>query len=378
MPPSLQGGSIDVGRCSLNPADENEARQIEVADHLSSATRAHYRPDKDWLALNGEQAIEPALRIVDPHHHIWDPPGNRYMFDDLLEDFQSGHNIIASVYVQTHAMSRARGPELMRPVGETEFANGVAAQSASGNYGSTQVCAGIVGSADIQRGAEIERLLEAHICAAGGRFRGIRPTTAWHESSQVRILDVTPNLLMQQAARDGIACIARAGLTLDLWLFFTQLDDALDVCRRFPELSVIINHCGGPLGIGPYADRKREAFESWREKVVEVARCPNAVMKIGGLAMRYAGFDFNKQSEPPSSDLLAQSWKPFVDVCIEAFGPSRCMFESNFPVDKGMCGYVALWNAFKKLTVHHSADDREWLFHKTAITTYKLDLDGAA
>ena len=325
--------------------------------------------------MHHEDVIEQALRIVDPHHHIWDQPGNRYMFDDLLVDLQSGHNIIASVYVQTYTMSRASGPELMRPVGETEFANGIAAQSASGNYGSTQVCAGIVGSADIRRGGEIEPLLEAHIRAGGGRFRGIRPTTAWHESTQVRILDVQPHLLLQQEASDAIACIDKFGLTLDLWLFFTQLDEALAVCRRFPNLTVIINHAGGPVGIGPYADRKREAFKSWREKIVALAQCPNAFMKVGGLAMRYSGFDFNKLPKPPSSDLLAESWRPFVDVCIETFGPSRCMFESNFPVDKGMCSYVALWNAFKKLTVNYSVNERAWLFEKTATKAYRLALE---
>ena len=346
-----------------------------MSDHLSSATRAHHRPDNAWLALHREEVIEPALRIVDPHHHIWDPPGNRYMFDELLADFRAGHSIVASVYVQTHAMSRASGPELLRPVGETEFANGIAAQSASGNYGPTQICAGIVGSADIQQGGAIEPLLEAHIRAGGGRFRGIRPTTAWHESPQVRILDVPPHLLLQNGPREAIACIGRLGLSLDLWLFFTQLDDAMDVCRRFPDLTVIINHAGGPLGIGPYAGHRREMFESWREKIAALARCPNAIMKVGGLAMRYSGFDFNKRPTPPSSDLLAESWKPFVDVCIEAFGPARCMFESNFPVDKGMCSYVALWNAFKKLTAGYSADERAQLFEKTAATAYRLELD---
>src|SRR6185369_1997997 len=282
------------------------------------------------------------------------------------------HRIVGSVHVQCHSMYRADGPEEMRPVGETEFVNGVAAQSASGAYGSAKVCTGIIGTTDLMLGTRVEPVLEAHLRAGGGRFRGIRPSLAWHESSQVRALDIKPHILMQQQAREAIACIEKLNLSLDVWLFFTQLDEALDVCRSFPGLKVVIDHAGGPVGIGPYEGQREAVFAEWHKRIQALAQCPNAVIKLGGLAMRYGGFNFNKLPSPPSSDLLLEKWKPYVEACIQSFGPSRCMFESNFPIDRGMCNYHVLWNAFKKMTLHYSPEEREYLFRRTAVETYKL------
>jgi len=328
----------------------------------------------EWLDSQKEVIIEPDLPIVDPHHHVWDMPANRYMFDNVLADFQSGHNVIASVHVQCHSMYRFDGPEEMKPVGETEFVNGVAAQSASGEYGPIRVCAGIIGTTDLMLGGGVEPVLEAHMLAGRERFRGIRPTLAWHESPQVRALDIKPNILMQREAREAISCLNKFNLSLDLWLFFSQLDEALDVCRRFPDLKVIINHTGGPVGIGPYEGQQESVFRQWRKSIESLAQCPNAVIKLGGLAMRYGGFNFNKLTTPPSSDLLVEKWASYIDVCIQSFGPNRCMFESNFPVDRGMCNYHVLWNAFKKMTQQYSASERECLFTRTAAETYRLSI----
>lgn len=348
--------------------------QTPSDDPIRAALKAHIKVNLEWLATQREEIVEPELKIVDPHHHILDLPGNRYLFDDLLGDIKSGHQVVATVHVQAHAMYRADAPEEFKPVGETEFINGMAAQSASGDYGPARLCAGIVATTDLMLGGRVEPVLEAHARAGGERLRGIRPTTAWHESTQVRALDIQPHILMQKEAREAIACIGRHGLSLDLWLFFTQLGEAREVCRAFPELPVVINHVGGLIGIGPYADRREEVFREWRRAVRELADCPNAVIKLGGLGMRYAGFQFNQLPAPPSSDLMAETWRPYIDECIQSFGPARCMFESNFPVDRAMYNYHVLWNAFKKLASGYSADEKADLFHRTASRVYRLDI----
>lgn len=344
-------------------------------DPIRGALRKHLQVRHDWLATQPqEETLEPDLPIVDAHHHVWNQVNNRYMLDDVLAEFGSGHRVVASVAVQAHSMYRADGPEELKPVGETEFLNGIAAQCASGDYGAIRLAAGIVGTTDLMLGDGVEPVLEAHLRAGGSRFRGIRPTTAWHESDQVRALDIQPHLLRHAQARAAIRRIQRHGLCLDLWLFFTQLDEACEICRAFPELTVVINHAGGPLGIGPYAGRRDEVFAQWRAALVSLAECPNAVLKIGGLAMRYAGFEFHQQAAPPSSDALAEAWRPYIHAGIEAFGPERCMFESNFPVDRAMCNYHAMWNAFKKTVKDFSADDKAELFHCVAARTYRISV----
>jgi L-fuconolactonase len=345
-----------------------------AGNQAEKALKAHIRPRPDWLATQQEAIVDPDLPIIDPHHHVFDFGGHRYMFGDVLEDFRSGHNVVGSVFVQCHTMYRASGPEELKPVGETEFANGVAAQSASGIYGRSRVFAGIVGSADLLLADRIEPVLEAHVRAGGGRFRGIRPTAVWHESAEVRPLEIIPHLLVDPRSKKAIACLRRMGMTLDAWVFFTQLEDTLDICRSFPDLTVIVNHTGGPLGLGPHAGKRDEQFDLWRSRIRALADCPNAYMKIGGLGMRYAAFNFHTLERAPSSDLLVQSWRPYVETCIECFGANRCMFESNFPVDKGMYSYQVVWNAFKKLAAQCTQAERTHLFSATAQDVYRLDL----
>ncbi len=341
---------------------------------IHAALRKHIGVDHAWLAKRREEIVEPGLKIVDPHHHVWDMPGNRYMFDELLADFRDGHDIVASAHVQCHSMYRAAGPEPMKVVGETEFVAGIAAQSASGRYGPTGVCAAIIGTVEILDGHRVEPVLEAHVAAGGGRFRGIRPTVAWHESPDVRALEIQPHILMQKPARDALSHLERMKLSLDVWAFFTQLDEVLDVARSFPALTVVVNHTGGPVGIGPYAGRRDEVFAEWRRRIAALAELPNVAIKLGGLAMRYGGFAFNTLPEPPSSDLMAEKWSTYIEVCIEEFGADRCMFESNFPVDRGMCNYHVLWNAYKKIVKAYSAAEKASLFHGTAARIYRIYL----
>lgn len=327
-----------------------------------------------WLAQHVEDALEPALPIIDAHHHLWDRPSARYLFEEFLADTQTGHDIRASVFVQCRSMVRAAGPEALRPVGETEFVAGVAARSASGLYGPMRACAAIVAMADLMLGDSVAPVLEAHLQAAGGRLRGIRNTTAWHPSPEVvsNPLPPPPGMLMAPAFRQGAARLAQYGLSLDVWAYHTQLDEVLDLARAVPGVTIVLNHCGGPLGIGPHAGRRAEVLRDWGAGMRALAGCPNVVLKLGGLAMRVGGHAFDQAARPPSSGMLADAWRPVVESCIALFGADRCLFESNFPVDKGMCSYAVLWNAFKRLAAGASAAEKAALFHGTATRVYRL------
>ena len=329
----------------------------------------------DWLTLHREAALEPTLPIIDPHHHLWFHAGIPYFLPELLLDTDTGHNVVASVFVECRTMYRDSAPVEFKSLGETEFVNGVAAMSASGHFGPTRACAAIVGNVDLRLGSRAQAVLEAHIAAAGGRFRGIRNVSAWHASGlRATSANPPPGLLLDPAFRAGFASLSRLGLSFDAWLVHTQLDEFLDLARAFPDTTLVLDHCGGPLGIGPYAGKRDEVFTAWRASIQAVAGCPNVRIKLGGLGMHTAGFDFHRQARPPSSEELAQAWKPYIEACIEAFGPQRCMFESNFPVDKGTCSYAALWNAFKRITAHCSPSEKAALFSGTAGEVYRIDL----
>jgi predicted TIM-barrel fold metal-dependent hydrolase len=330
----------------------------------------------DWLARRTETILEPALPIVDPHHHLWERPGWRYMLDDLLADMGSGHNIVATVFVQCRSMHRATGPDAFRPVGETEFVNGVAAMSASGFYGQAKICAGIVGHVDLRNGEKSREVLEAHIRAGGGRFRGIRHITAYDPDPTLMnpAYAPPPGLMYDADFRRGFACLAPLNLSFDAWLYHPQIGDVTALAQAFPATMICLNHVGGPLAIGAYAGRRSEVFADWSKSIRALAACPNVVVKLGGMAMRINGWDFHTQAEPPSSDELAAAWKPYVETCIEAFGASRCMFESNFPVDKGSYGYAAFWNACKILANAASGAEKTELFSGTAARFYRLDI----
>jgi L-fuconolactonase len=330
----------------------------------------------EWLARRQETAQEPLLPIVDPHHHLWERPDWRYMLDDLLADVNQGHNIVATVFVQCRAMYRSSGPEEMRPVGETEFVNGAAAMSASGHYGKARLCAGIVGHANLRLGKKVTPVLEAHLKAGGGRFRGIRHITAWDaDGSLLNPGNPAPRGLMADPLwREGFACLAPLGLSFDAWLYHPQLGELADLARAFPATQIVLNHVGGPLAIGAYDGKRKEVFAQWSGAIRNLATCPNVHVKLGGIGMRINGYDFHTKADPPSSEELAAAWKPYIDTCIQAFGPARCMFESNFPVDKGSYGYGVFWNACKRLSRGLSDAERAELFSGTAARFYRLDV----
>ena len=341
----------------------------------ATATSVHLAVRPEWLDRRHEEIIEPELAIVDPHHHLVErPETGRYLLPDLLADVGSGHNITATVYLEWLSMYRRSGPGEMRPVGEVEFANGVAAMSASGGYGKTRVCAGIVGYADLALGAPVEKVLEAQIAAGGGRFRGIRFIAATHPDQAAwgsPMLRPT-GLLMDRRVREGFARLAPLGLSFDAWVYHTQLHELADLARASPATPIVLDHVGGPIGLGPYAGKRDEVFQDWSVRIRELAQCPNVHVKLGGLGMRMFGFAVHTQELPPSSEELAALWRPYIETCIAAFGPQRAMFESNFPVDKGSCGYAALWNAFKRIAAGCSAAEKQALFAGTARRFYRL------
>ncbi|WP_374575672.1 amidohydrolase [Phenylobacterium sp.] len=323
-----------------------------------------------------EEIIEPDLPICDPHHHLWDYPGtSRYLLDELLADCGSGHNIESTVFVECASFYRAEGPEALKPVGETEFVNGVAAMSASGVYGPIRACAGIVGFADLTLGGEVEEVLAAHMVAGGGRFRGIRHAGGWDASAAVRNSHTNPpeNLYGRDDFRAGFAKLADFGLSFEAWQFHPQLPQVIDLARAFPGQPIVLDHVGGPLGIGPYAGKRDEIFPAWERHIRELAECRDVVVKLGGLGMAICGFEFHKREEKPGSAELAEAWRPYIETCIEAFGPERAMFESNYPVDGVSCSYAVLWNALKRIAAGASAAEKALLFKDTARRVYRLD-----
>lgn len=329
----------------------------------------------EWLAQVTEAALEPALPIIDPHHHLWDHPGSRYQLDELMADIGEGHNIRATVFVECKSMYRADGPDAMKPVGETEYVNGIAAQSASGQYGETRVAAAIVGFADLRLGRAVDDVLEAHMARAPERFRGIRHASAFDDSPDVRASHTLPpkGLLGLPAFREGFKRLGAYNLSFDAWLYHRQIPELTALARAHPETPIIFDHFGGPIGIGPYEGKRAEIFAQWRHDVAELAACPNVTAKLGGINMAVNGFGWHKRATPPTSDELAAATRDWYLHSIDVFGPERCMFESNFPVDKLSCSYGVLWNAFKKIAKGFSAAEKAALFHDTAARVYRLD-----
>lgn len=341
---------------------------------MNSAKSPHLEIREDWLALHTEEIISPEQEIVDAHHHLWDRSYSRYLFDELLSDFKSGHCIIGSVYVQCKSMYRQDGDPDFQSVGEVEFINGVAAQFASGQYGEILGCQGIVGFADLQLGDCVEPVLERLLQAGGGRLKGIRNTTAWHADSMVvsNPNPPAPGLLQTAQFLQGCKKLSHQDLVLDIWAYHTQLSEVYAVALQCPDLVIVLDHVGGPLGIGHDAIRDETGFKFWREQMKKIAQLSNVKVKIGGFGMKIIGQPFYREPIPPTSIVLANTWRNYVEAVIEMFGPQRCMFESNFPVDKGMFSYQVLWNTFKRLSLGYSETERNFLFRDCARETYRL------
>lgn len=339
-----------------------------------------------------ETVLEPGLPIVDPHHHLWDRPDPpqrrpdahpfedvirltpRYLLDELRADAGSGHNVVATVYVQCGAFYRADAAPGMAPVGEVEFVNGVAAMSASGLHGPFRACDGIVGHADLMLGDGAAAVLEAEIRAGGRRFKGIRHVNAQDPDPNVLgPMSHTPaKLLGEPVFRAGFVKLAPLGLSFDAWMLEPQLPELTALARAFPDTDIILDHVGTPLGIGAYAGRRDERFGVWRDSMAELAKSPRVAVKLGGLAMPFPGFPGLDGKARPSSQALADLWRPYVETTIDLFGADRCMFESNFPVDRWGCDYATLWNAFKRIAAGASDAEKAALFSGTAKRVYRL------
>lgn len=332
-----------------------------------------------WLALTVEEPLEPDLPICDPHHHLWGFRANRvaqrYLLDEILEDLNSGHNVVSTVFIECGESFKADGPEAMRVVGETEFVNGIAAMSASGAYGTSRIAAGIVGTADLRLGDAVADVLDAQIAAGDGRFRGIRLGATWDPSDAIPNHRTNPprGLLMRQDFREGFAHLASRQLTFEAWCYHHQIPEVTDLARAFPDTTIILDHFGGPIGIGPYAGKADEVYAEWCTHMDALATCNNIVAKLGGINMEVNGFNWHEKPRPPTSQELLEATRPYYEYTLEKFGVDRCMFESNFPVDMVSCSYTVLWNSFKRLTTSYSADEKARLFHDTAARIYRLD-----
>ena len=324
-----------------------------------------------WQQGTEEPVLEPELSIVDSHHHLWHRDSGTYLPVDFAAD-AGGHAVVATVCIECGEGYRSVGPEALRPVGEMEF---IAAEAAGAPNG---VGAAIVGRADLRLGVRVREVLEAHIEAGQGRFRGIRQPLRWDAAGIGMFGKPGPRALaLDPAFREGFAELAPLGLSFDAWLFHPQLDELVDLARAFPDTAIILNHVGGPLGVGAYAGRRDEVLAVWRRGIVELARCPNILVKVGGLGMLYYGFDFHERAVPPDSVDLAAAWHPFAEECFDRFGVERCLFESNFPVDKQSCSYNALANAFKRLTRGFSETERSAFFSRNAARAYRIEIDRA-
>ncbi len=331
----------------------------------------------DWLALTPEPTLEPEIPICDPHHHLWEfrpEPVHyqRYLLQDLADDLNSGHNVRSTVFIEVKARYSSDGPEAMRPLGEVEFVEGLATESASGVYGPAQVAAGIIGYADLKLGDRVAPVLEAMQAASPDRFRGVRHSVGWDPSPALVKREIE-GALSSDNYRAGARVLAGMGLCLENSLYHPQLSELAAFARAVPGLPIILNHIGGLVRVGSYANRDDEVLPAWRRGIAAVAACPNVVIKLGGVGQVRFGFDWHERETPIGSEELAEALSPLMNYCIEQFGPDRCMFESNFPVDKVSYAYNVVYNAFKRLSKGYSAAERAALFHDTAARVYRID-----
>jgi L-fuconolactonase len=340
---------------------------------MSSTTRA---TGEEWLSLAEPEAVlEPGLAIVDAHLHLWNYGGTRYFLEDYARDWVScGHDVQATVFVECSTMYRANGPEHLKPVGETEFAVGMAAMAASGHYTTCRVNAGIVGFADLTLGDRARETIAAHLTAANGRFRGVRQRAKWDADPVVKgkFFADRPGLYLDPEFGRGIDLLASLGLSFDASVFHPQIPDVTALARAHPHASIVLNHGGSPVERGSYAGREAAVHGNWLSSMKELASCPNVSVKLGGLLLTLSNFDYAATKAPPTSRQLAELWRPYLEPCIELFGPDRCMVTSNFPVDKVAFSYGTVWNMFKHITAGCSRDEKEEIFSGTAKRVYRL------
>ena len=332
----------------------------------------------DWLALTKEPTLEPEIPICDPHHHFWEyrpePVAyQRYLLQELAYDINSGHNVRSTVFVEARSSYRTDGPEEMRAVGEVEFVEALATASATGQYGPGRAAAAIIGRADLKLGESVKPVLEALQAASPNRFRGIRHSVGWDPHPEVQDREIE-GCLANEGYRAGALVLSGMGLCLETSMYFPQMPELVDFARALPDLTIVLNHLGGLMRTGPYGNDDSEVMATWRSGIDAVAECPNIIMKLGGIGMPRIGFDWHTRAKPVGSQELAQSIAPFMNHSIEKFGPNRCMFESNFPVDKVSFSYNVMYNAFKRVSQGYSASERADMFHDTAARVYRINV----
>ncbi len=326
--------------------------------------------DQAWLDRVIEPVLEPDLPIIDPHHHLWVREGNVYLLPELLADLGSGHNVIATVFEECHSMYRASGPEAEKSLGETEFVTGIAAMGASGTFGPSRVCARMVGNVDLTTGDRARGLLERHLIASGGRFAGVRHSTAWDGSDRIHKVVPTPGLLADRKFRAGFAGLAALGLVFDAWVYHPQLGEVAGLADAFPHTPIVLNHVGSPILGGPYGADRARVFDDWKAGMADLAKRPNVTVKLGALPIRLPGAGAVSREFPPGSEEIATAWRPWMETSIALFGAGRCMFESNFPVQKRWSSYQVTWNAFKRIASGASEQEKAALFAGTAAGVY--------
>ena len=331
----------------------------------------------DWLALTTEETLEPEIAICDPHHHFWvhrpEPADyQQYLLPDLAGDVNSGHNVHSTVFIEVRCEYRTDGPDEMKPVGEVEYVQTIADASASGSHGPTKAAAAIIGHADLKLGEGVRPVLEAMQAASPNRFRGVRHSVGWDESRELANREIK-GALGTDGYRTGAKVLAGMGLILENSLYFHQASELADFARALPELTIVLNHIGGLVRVGPYANRDEYVLPEWRKGIELMAKAPNIVLKLGGVGQTRFAYGWDERETPVGSEELAETLGPLMNHCIEQFGPERCMFESNYPVDKISYSYNVLFNAFKRLSKGYSATDRANLFHGTAARVYNIN-----
>ena len=329
-----------------------------------------------WLEQVEEEIVDAERPIIDPHHHLWSDKdeASDYEIEHLWSDMAKGHKVIGTVFVECSTNYRKEGPKELWPVGETEYVVNQAKKSRDASTSAQAPILGIVSHANLKLGEAVIEVIEAHREAAGGLLRGIRHSVAYypHPPAVARYTGRTRHLLLDAQFRRGFAQLASAGLSFDAWLTHEQIPELTDIARAFPDTTIICDHFGGPMGIGEYAGKQLEIFPQWQKNISELATCKNVVAKLGGLAMPINGWGWDQRATPATSDEIVDAHSAYYLHTIDCFGPSRCMFESNFPVDRLSVSYNVLWNAFKKIAHPFSADEQHAMFMATAQRIYNV------
>lgn len=373
----LAAAALAAGEAALgNPLTHSTSTDMSASTYRGN----QHRPTKDLLAwqarATAEPAREPDLPIVDPHHHLFNTAVDPlyYRREDMEQDLAGGHRVLGTVYVAAYGAGwRNSGPEALRSVGEVERIVQLSAQPLHTPQGPCRLAAGIISDVNLSLGDAAGEVLDAHMAAADGRLRGVRYYTTYHDGALSKFIPNAPQQLMADAGfRRGFAQLERHRLSFDALVYHTQLRELAALADAFPRTTIVLNHVGMPVGVLDFASQRAEVRRQWEQDMRALAQRPNVVVKVGGMGMPIFGFGFEHGERPATTEALVQAWQPLMQVCIEAFGPARCMLESNFPVDKQSCGYTQLWNAFKLATAALSSTERQASLYRTACETYRL------